>query len=347
MSEAEDDPDALDGHAHPRETARLFGHARPVKDILDAWTSGRMHHAWLIGGPEGVGKATFAYLMAKHMLGAPLQAGEGFGVDPRDSAARLVTQMAHPDFVAIRRGLTADGKKIAQDISVAVVRRAIESFGATAALGGWRVGVVDSADDLNRNSANALLKLIEEPPARTVFLIVAHRPHQVLPTIRSRCRKLAFSPLSHAETLRVLAEQAPDSAAGERERAARLGEGSVRRALVRLDPEMLALIEGARSLFDAMPRHDRAAALALAEGLQGKRNDQAFALFLETLEAWMQEKLRAEAVAGPRRLAPLAEVWDKSARAARETDVLNLDRRPLVLSILSDLSDAVMRMRRG
>jgi DNA polymerase-3 subunit delta' len=121
----------------------------------------------------------------------------------------------------------------------------------------------------------------------------------------------------------------------------------VRRALVRLDPEMLALIEGARSLFDAMPRHDRAAALALAEGLQGKRNDQAFALFLETLEAWMQEKLRAEAAAGPRRLAPLAEVWDKSARAARETDVLNLDRRPLVLSILSDLSDAVMRMRRG
>ncbi len=347
MGERQDDPDRLEGHDHPRETRRLIGHTRTVQEVLEAWASGRMHHAWLIGGPEGVGKATFAYLMAKHILGAPLEPGEGFAVDARHNAARLVAQLAHPDFVAIRRGLTADGKKTAQDISVAVVRRAIESFGATAALGGWRVGIVDSADDLNRNSANALLKLIEEPPARTVFLIVAHRPHRVLPTIRSRCRKLEFGPMSQAETLRVLAEQAPHAAAAERERAARLGEGSVRRALVRLDPEMQALIEGTRALLDSMPRHDRAAALALAESLQGRSNDRAFALFIDTLEAWMQDRLRAQAAAGPHRLAPLAEVWDKSARAARETDVLNLDRRPLVLSILSDLSDAVMRMRGG
>jgi DNA polymerase-3 subunit delta' len=347
VSEIDGQPDQLDGYPHPREAARLVGHDAAVSAFLAGWETGRQHHAWLLGGPEGVGKATFAYLMAKLMLGVSRSPGPGLGVDERNPAARLVTQLAHPDLVAIRRGLTADGKKVAQDISVSVVRRAIESFSATAALGGWRVGVVDSADDLNRNSANALLKLIEEPPARTVFLIVAHRPHQVLPTIRSRCRKLDFAPLADDEVAQVLEAASPRTPQGERARAARLGEGSVRRALRRLDPETLALVDGARGLLDAMPRHDRAAALALAEGLQGRRNDEAFAVFLETLEAWMQAQLRSNASLGPHRLAPLAELWEKAARAARETDVLNLDRRPLVLSILSDLSDAVMRMRRG
>ncbi len=218
---------------------------------------------------------------------------------------------------------------------------------ATSGDGGWRVCVVDSAEELNTSSANALLKAVEEPPPRSVFLILAHEPQRVMPTIRSRCRKLTVSPLTDSEAAQAVANAAPDATRGEIERAVALAGGSVRRALLRLDPETIALIDGAKSLLGRLPQLEYRAVLGLADTLAGKANEQDFAIFMETVSDWMSAELAANDALPPRRLARLAEVWDKMGRSAREIDVLNLDRRTLVLSIFTDLADAVTRMRTG
>jgi DNA polymerase-3 subunit delta' len=205
---------------------------------------------------------------------------------------------------------------------------------------------VDCADDLNASSANALLKVIEEPPPRSVFLIVAHAPQRVLPTIRSRCRRLHLRPLGEDEVGAVVGSLGPPWTEAPQEtlaEAVRLGEGSVRRTLAMLDADKIALVaEVARGL-DALPRVEAKRVLALAESLQRREADEAYALVLDTVERWLGRLLHERAAEGPARLAPLVEVCDKVARSAREIDAYNLDRRPLVLALFDDLAEAVRR----
>ncbi len=201
--EDQDEPDRLGIHPHPREAPRLIGHDEAKEAILSGLRQGRLHHAWLIGGPEGIGKATFAYQVAKRLLGGQ-PASAGFDSDPNAQASRLVAQLAHPDLMVLRRQYEPDKKKVSTVINVETARRALDLFGSTSGAGGWRVCIVDSAEDLNASSANALLKVLEEPPPKSIFLIVAHQPQRVLATIRSRCRKLALRPLSDEQILGVL-----------------------------------------------------------------------------------------------------------------------------------------------
>jgi DNA polymerase III subunit delta' len=189
--------------------------------------------------------------------------------------------------------------------------------------------------------------MVEEPPARSVFLIIAHQPRRVLPTIRSRSRKLDLRELSSGQTIEVMRGLDVPNPDHETARAAGLGQGSVRRALMRLDPETAALIEGTRDMLARLPAYEIPAVLALADSLAGKAADEDFGVFMETVEDWMSAQIGEHAGHGAHRLAPLAQVWEKTGRSARETDVLNLDRRPLVLSIFTDLADAVTRMRMG
>ena len=230
-------------------------------------------------------------------------------------------------------------------IAVEAVRRALDVFASTPSDGGWRVCVVDSADDLNASAANALLKVLEEPPARAIFLIIAHQPGRVLPTIRSRCRKLTLRPLAETEIAAVLDGLDVDADSATIGQAIALADGSARRAISRLDPETAALIGRTRGLLARLPDVDIPGVLAMSDQLAGRAAEADFAVFMETVEDWVRHVLHANLAAGAHRLAPLAEVWDKTARAVRETDALNLDRRPLVLSIFQDLSEAVSRMR--
>jgi DNA polymerase-3 subunit delta' len=351
MADESDEPDRLEGHPHPRDASGVVGHLAAQQAILDGLRAGALHHAWLIGGPEGVGKATFAYAAAKMLLGLGASrtppAGDRFSFDPAAQAARLVATRAHPDLAVLRREYEPDKKRVPTVIGVDTVRRALDLFAATAGGAGWRVCIVDSAEDLNISSANALLKALEEPPPSCVFFIIAHQPQQVLPTIRSRCRKLSLGPLAPDDVAQVLDKVGAQATPAETARAIALADGSPRRALTRLDPEALALIDGARAQLDRLPAWDIKAIAALGDSLAGRAADQDFALFLDTVQDWMSATLAANAGAGAPRLAPLAEVWEKIARAARETDVLNLDRRPLVLSIFMDLAGAVTRMRMG
>jgi DNA polymerase III subunit delta' len=346
--EAGDEPDRLAGFPHPREATHLVGHHDAQAAILEGLRQGKLHHAWLIGGPEGIGKATFAYMVAKQLLGlkgGPAPAGDRLDVDPARQASRLVSNLAHPDLVVLRRQPATDKKAAATMIAVETVRRALDVYASTPSDGGWRVCVVDSADALNASVANALLKVLEEPPARAIFLIIAHQPGRVLPTIRSRCRKLTLRPLAETEIAAVLDGLDVDADSATIGQAIALADGSARRAISRLDPETAALIGRTRGLLARLPDVDIPGVLAMSDQLAGRAAEADFAVFMETVEDWVRHVLHANLAAGAHRLAPLAEVWDKTARAVRETDALNLDRRPLVLSIFQDLSEAVSRMR--
>jgi DNA polymerase-3 subunit delta' len=266
-------------------------------------------------------------------------------VDPANPQARKLAAQAHPDVAIVRRGLKKDGKGYMGEISVDVARKALDLFAATAGSGGWRICIVDSADDLNNASANALLKVIEEPPPRSLFLIVAHQPARTLATIRSRCRKLALRPLDESDVRLVLQSLGTEASSDDLARAASLAQGSVRRALALMDPALAGLIATVRAMLERLPDLDPAALYRLAEQFAKRDAEAAFELMRDVVLGWIGERIAADAGQGARVLAPLVEVWEKSARAAREAESYNLDRRPLVISLFGDLAEAVRHHR--
>src|SRR6202045_4386475 len=221
---------------HPRETTALAGHREAETALLNAYRSGRIPHAWLIGGAQGIGKATLAYRMARFVLAhrnphaADVQSAETLAVDPSHPVARQIAAGAHGGLLTLERSLNDKGV-LRTVITVDETRETISFFGSTAAVEGWRVCIVDTVDELNPNAANALLKVLEEPPRQSLFLLVSHAPARVLPTIQSRCRKLPLRPLSTADVIRAAAQAAQiaadDPALIE---AAESAEGSVARA---------------------------------------------------------------------------------------------------------------------
>jgi DNA polymerase-3 subunit delta' len=343
------EPDGFEGAPHPREQFAFFGHEEGEEAFLEGLRSGRLHHAWLIGGAQGIGKATLAYRVARAVLD-PRKANErgvaSLDVPADSQAARQVAALSHPNLAVLRRSPPTDKKAASTTIPVDAVRRALTMFGSTAADGGYRVCIVDSAEDLTISSANALLKVIEEPPLRSLFLIVSHAPQRVLPTIRSRCRRLLLRPLgSHDVRAAIASLGSPwsDIPGDVVAQALRYGEGSVRRTLELLDAEKVAFIDQVTRLLDSLPRTDTKQVLALAEALARRDADDSYDLALETVQRWVSERLREQAGLGASRLAPLVEVCEKIGRSAREIDVFNLDRRPFILTMFDDLADAVRR----
>ena len=191
---------------HPRETYSFVGHLDEELALADGLKSGRMHHAWLITGTKGLGKATLAYRFARVALGAKRVGPRALDVDPEDQVARRINAQSHPDLFVLRRGLNDRGRP-RREIAVDDARELGHFFSLAPSEGGMRVAVIDAVDDLNNNSANAILKTLEEPPARSVLLLVCHAPGAILPTIRSRCRRLALRPLSDAQVAEALGEK--------------------------------------------------------------------------------------------------------------------------------------------
>ena len=217
---------------------RLLGHEAAEKTMLAAQQSGRLHHAWLMTGPRGIGKATLAWRFARFLLCGQQQGGlfgggaaAGLDVSADAPGRSLVDARSHPDLFHLRRTLNPDTGRMRAEIAVDDVRDLGAFMHMTPAMGEWRVAIVDSADEMNRNSANAVLKILEEPPPNAVLLIVAHAPGRLLPTIRSRCRRLAMPPLADDIVVRLLGDHAPEMKEQERAALARLAEGSIGRAL--------------------------------------------------------------------------------------------------------------------
>lgn len=345
-ADLETEPDQFPGAPHPRERTELFGHAAAERAFLDVIASGRLHHAWLIAGPPGIGKATLAYRVARYLLAHGVKPGETLRIEPSDPAARKVAARSHPDLAVIRRGLRTDGKGYSADIRVADIRRALDLFGSTAGEGGYRACVVDAADDLNPSSGNALLKVLEEPPPRSVFLIVAHAPQRLLPTIRSRCRTLLLRPLALEElqgAIRSLGAPWAEADQTALDDAVAVSEGSVRRALEMLDADLLRVVSDTLSLLRALPHLDLKRVLALAETVSKRGSEDSLRVALETAFGWVGQELRTGAGKGAASLAPLVEVCEKVSQSARDAETYNLDKRPVVISLFGDLADAVRR----
>jgi DNA polymerase-3 subunit delta' len=330
---------------HPRETSDLFGHREAETALLTAYRSGRIPHAWLIGGAQGIGKATLAYRMARFVLTHPnpeapsVQRAGTLAIDPGDHVARQITAGAHGGLLVLERGLNDRGV-LRTVITVDETRETISFFGTTAAVDGWRVCIVDTVDELNPNAANALLKILEEPPQRSLFLLVSHSPARALPTILSRCRKLPLRPLAADDVTRAAAQATgmavDDPALAE---AAEAAEGSVSRALTLLGGDALKLQQRTAALLATLPQVDPRELHALGDAL-GTSDRVALAAFIDGIDRWIGEKLRADnANANLPRLARLAEVWEKIIRAARDTEAYNLERKPLVFSVFGMLAE--------
>ncbi len=363
MDANDGEADQVAGTPHPRSAKMLIGHGDHEQNLLRAYRENRLPHAILLGGPAGVGKATLAWRLTRFLLAHPdpqrsaVRDAIDLAVDPGARAAVQVASLSHPDVHVLRREINEKTRRLYAEIRADDVRRAIGLFQRAAGAGGWRICIVDSAEDLNRSSANALLKLIEEPPPRSLFLLVAHRPGLVLATLRSRARLLRLGPLDGAEIEAVVRSLGPPWSSTEPAAlaaAAAEAGGSVHEALRRLaSPEVGGMDAALARLLDQLPHLDWREVHALADRSAGRDGQAAFQAVMGSVYAWLGRQVRTGEHVGngagirrgepaaPRRLAPYAEVWEKIATNARETDALNLDKRPLILTIFSDLAAAV------
>jgi DNA polymerase-3 subunit delta' len=331
--------DRLPGAPHPRTRFSLIGHGSAESEVLAAWNGGRFPHAFLIGGPEGIGKATLAYKIARFVLANPIPGASSLDVPADHPVARQIAALSHPDFLLLRRIAPEEDKKVPTEIKVDEIRKLVKFFGTTAANDGYRVCIVDALDDLNKYGANALLKILEEPPARSLFLLISHSPGRLLATIRSRCQKLTLRPLSTEEVSKAIqgiASEIDELPSDKIPEAAKASGGSVRHALSLLLGEGLAVRGMTEKLLAGLPVVDGESLHKLGDSL---RDRDGFYVFAETVEDWLAVAA-TEANASPTRLARFAETWENVRRAGIETDAFGLDRKPFVFKVFSMLADA-------
>ncbi len=295
----------MEGASHPRETARLFGHAPAEAAFLDAFNSHRLQHGWLISGPRGVGKATLAWRLARFLLATPATDGGMFAppppatldVAPDHPVARRMAALSEGRMFLLRRSLNDKETALSADIRVDEVRKMKSFFTLSAADGGRRAAIIDAADDMNPPAANALLKLLEEPPAGVTLFLISHQPHRLLPTIRSRCRELRLSPLAPDDLAHALSAAGGGLPTQDMQAMAELAGGSVGEAFRLTHQDGLAVYAGLITLFATLPRLDRMAALRLAETSAGRGAEPQFDLIVTLIDLFLGRLARAAATA--------------------------------------------------
>ncbi|MCP5433559.1 MAG: DNA polymerase III subunit delta' [Alphaproteobacteria bacterium] len=344
--------DRIEGVPHPRETLELIGHEEAERALLAAFASG-MPHGWILSGPRGIGKATLAYRLARAVLARPQ--GErltSLDVPPGHPIARQVAGLAHPDLFIVRRRWDAKEKRFPKELVAGEVRRLPEFFAKTAGSGGWRVAIVDAADEMNAHAANALLKILEEPPRRALILLVSHAPGGLLPTIRSRVRQLRLRALGDPDMRRVLALHGTALDAEEEARLLALAEGSPGEALRLLNEGGLDLLARVDEALGALPAVS-GPAHALATSVAGKGAEARYAMALALIARRLQDAIGARAAgegAAPRLLgaAPLdvwIEVWETLGRLGRSVSSLNLERGASLLAAFEMMAAAMRGVR--
>jgi len=315
----------------------LHGHDAAVAAFRAGMDSARLHHAWLLAGPKGIGKALFADKAALRVLadaaGPPLDA-PGLDVADDHPAARLVAAGSHPDLMRLERLARDGGIELARSINVDQVRGLQRLFATTPSMSPWRAVVVDAIDDLEAGGANALLKNLEEPPPNTVFLLVSHAPERLLPTIRSRCRLLRFSPLDDDVMASALAAALPDAGAGEIEALVRIGEGAPGRAIAWRGLDVEAL-DRAMAALVASGDPANAGRAALAQSLALKSAQPRYEAFLARAPARIAAEARQRR--GPA-LAHALRLWERAFALAGSAQRLSLDPQSTVFELAGMLA---------
>jgi len=310
----------------------IAGHERAIEQFRRAWDSRSLHHAWLLTGPRGVGKAHFARAAATRLLAeaaGPSFDAEGVNTPEDHRIAKLVEAGSHPDMRWLQRLPKEKGEGLARNISVKQIRELGEFMGLTAALSPWRTVVIDPVDDLEREGANALLKMLEEPPPNTIFFLVSHAPGRLLPTIRSRCRRVNFQALDHAAMTSVLERILPDLPANEREKLITLSDGSVGRALAFAELDLTPLEENARRILREGDPHNVSRS-ELASQLSRKAAGDRYTAFLELAPSLLAREARD--LPEPQRQRAL-KAYDKIRELTAVAPRLSLDPAATVFQI--------------
>jgi DNA polymerase III subunit delta' len=361
------EPDRLEGAPHPRETRVLFGHSEAQAEFLRSHASGRLHHAWMLTGPKGLGKATLAWRLARFLLAAPEADGGMFAAPPpaetldlpdTHPVARRMLQGAEPRHFLLRRGPNDKETALSQVISVEEVRKMKSFFALSAADGGQRTAIIDALDEMNTGAANALLKLLEEPPANVTFFLIAHQPARLLPTIRSRCRELRLAPLAAQDLSDALTQAGGEVSPEDRIALAELSGGSVGEAFRLTNLDGLRLYAALIRLFSTLPRLDRPQALTLADLAGARGAGETFDLLVTLVDLALARLARFGTTgatppeAAPdearllARLAPdpfAARAWADLAQSlaarARRGKAVNLDPAALLMDMLLKIDE--------
>jgi DNA polymerase-3 subunit delta' len=347
----------IDGDNPPRLTRILTGHAKPQADFLAALNGGRMPHAWLLTGPRGVGKASFAYLAARLVLSG----GSATAMSPalESDDAHLVEEGAHPDLFVLKRDYNPKTQKFRGDIPAEAARDLRQSFNLSAGRGGWRVAIIDSIDELNKYGVNALLKLIEEPPEKSLFLIICHNPGRLLDTIRSRCRMLSFNALDESDLQSIVHGRLEGSDPNEVAASAFLAQGSAGYALMLSEEGGFDLYREMIGVLKTAPQLDVEKLHGLAGRFGARAAPEQFSIFCFLLSGWLHRYVRfASTGAGfqpvfegeealVNRLLgdglgvePFVALWEKVEQDSRAVEALNLDKKQAVLEWMTGFADA-------
>ena len=342
--------DTLDGIPHPGECHQLVGHDQTVSFLLKQFNEEKIHHALLISGPKGIGKVTLALKLAGHFLSNPDKVDGGDGdliICSQLEVERKIAARSHPNLLHLSRPWDQKSKKFKTKLTVDEVRLTVPFFGKAKAEQGWRIAVVDSLDDMNANASNALLKILEEPPEKTIFFIVAHSLRSVMPTIRSRCQHLPLRPLDNEQMLKILNgfDVLEDLSDDETKLLLELSEGSVRRAIILAREEGLELYRSFQSICDDLSAANWEAVQKLADKVSQRGKDDKFRLFLNFANRYL--RLKSTDVDGSNNqissLARWAEVWEKTQNSIRTAESFNLDRKQVILNLFHDMGEAARK----
>jgi DNA polymerase-3 subunit delta' len=337
------DSDRIEGFAHPREAFALEGQGQALARAARALRAGRPPSAWLITGAPGTGKATLAYRIARYLLahGATDAGTANLSLPEDDPAFRQVVAQSHPGLLVLKRSVNSKTGKLMTVLSVDEIRRLADFFGMTSGAGGWRVAIVDTADDMNDNAANALLKMLEEPPVNAMLLLLSNTPGRLLPTIRSRCQRLELRPLSDDVLDSLLARHLPEMSQAERGALARLSDGSIGAALTLASGDGADLARAADELIDRADDPDVLALLSLGEKLS--RMQDGLERFGQFLTESLAHRIRARAHGGAGGLERWVQLLNRIEHGFGRAAGLHLEPRQTLLS----MSREVARTARG
>ncbi len=334
----------------PRETPDLVGHEEAEARLRTAWDSGRLPHGWLIAGPRGIGKATLAFRFARFVLADEgSRTPKSLAIDANSPLFKRIASGGHADLATLEPGFDTERKRRRDLILVDEVRAATRLLSLTAAEGRWRVIVVDAAEQMNAPAANALLKLLEEPPRRALLLLVSHAPGRLPATVRSRLCKLVLHPLPRAAVAGLVRRHRPELDDAAVEALAALAEGSPGRALALAELGGVELLGELLALFDQLPKLDTEALHRLADRLARPAAAEGYRTATGLLVWWLARLVRLGAGAPADEVAPgegalirrlvngsslesWLEVWDKVSRLVAQAESKNLDRKQVVMS---------------
>ena len=348
----------------PRENPLLLGHEAEEAILLQAFNSGRLPHAWLLTGKRGIGKATLAYRFARFLLAEGAGGGGGLfaapptslSVAPAHQAYRLVVSGGHPDLLVVERAFDEKRKRQRSVIVIEDAAKVAEFLHKTAALGGWRVVIVDGADAMSKAAENSLLKILEEPPKQTVLMLTSDSPGRLLPTTRSRCRLLPLKALHEETIIKLLQQYQPNISSEDRGVLTRLADGSIGRALDLAATDGMGLYSRIFKILKGLPELDAEELHGFAEKLGGRGGEDGFSLLSELLPDFLARMVAINAaqgqavspeeervmrnLAGRHGLDQWVAVWEKLTHLFAQAEGINLDRKQVVLNAFFALEEA-------